>query len=356
MKKSILLTLICLSVFAGSVSAQDVGEAAKAKLKLAIDLMDQGFYAESLKLLDEAEALDPNNSYVYNYERAYLHYLQEDYKTGIRLLKKCLKHDNASDLVYQMLGNVYDKSGRSKKALSIYAEGRTKFPNSGKLYRETGVVYQMQGDYNTALQYHTKGIEVEPLYPSNWFDAANLTLNSDSKAFGMVYGETAICLEPNSTRAEAMRVRLWDAYNENITFPNDTTTVTDFSNNVITFPSNFDEPGVLDDFKVPFPIAYDMTLAIAVGEKQSIDVSWLIEARRRFIERWFTDDAKWYEAYPIPLFDFHRALIDAGHFEAYNQWLFSPINQTAFEMWSLDNEEAFVAFIEWFNQNSVIGQ
>lgn len=51
----------------------------------AIKLMDNGKFDESIKLLEEAQKLDPKK-FDYPYEIAYAHYIQEDYKGAIKIL------------------------------------------------------------------------------------------------------------------------------------------------------------------------------------------------------------------------------------------------------------------------------
>ncbi len=349
MKKAITLIFICLSICIYRSAAQNETNTASTKMDLAIKMMQQGFNDEAIVLLDEADAMDPTPTYKYLYEKAFAYYQKEEYRTAIKLLRKSLKFDDATDLAYQMLGNAYDMSGNPKKALKTYAEGLKKFPGSGRLYRESGVIHYLKGEYDRALQYFMDGAEVEPHYPSNWFGAATLFLTSDNKAMTMIYGETAICLEPESERSHNMGKILLDTYRDNITFSNDTTAVLSFANKTITL--SVDD---IFNFKIPLPIVYELIMAGAVGTEKNLDVPSLIEIRRRFVEVWFAEETKYYKDYPVHLFDFHRALIDAGHFEAYNYWLFSFGDSKAMDEWYLYNEKAFEAFVEWFNKTDII--
>jgi tetratricopeptide (TPR) repeat protein len=347
MQKTITVALVCLFAGIGRVSAQNEAGSASEKLAFAIRSIDQGLYDQGIALLDEADAMDPTPTSIYSYEKAYAYYAQGEYSAAIRMIRESLKFDDATDMVYQMLGNAYDMSGNSRKALTIYARGREQFPNSGKLYREAGVIHFNRGEYDQALSFFMAGTEAEPRYPSNWFGAAELLFGSDSKALAMICGETAIGLEPNSERARNTGQQLLDAYRNNIAFPDDTTTILDFSNNTITFG------GDVLDFKIPFPIVYELVLAQALGPVRTLDIPSLIEIRRRFVELWFAGDAGYDRMYPVALFDFHRALMDAEHFEAYNYWLFSFADRTAFDRWHLHNAESVDAFVEWFNRNSL---
>ena len=53
----------------------------------AIQLMDEGKFDESIKLLKQAQKLDPKR-YDYPYKMSYAHYAQGDFKGGINILEK----------------------------------------------------------------------------------------------------------------------------------------------------------------------------------------------------------------------------------------------------------------------------
>ncbi len=107
----------------------------------------------------------------------------------------------------------------------------------------------------------------------------------------------------------------------------------------------------------PFAKAYLETLSAAVrgiSGTGATDIPVLIEIRRRFVEEWFSKGLN--ATHSCALFDYHRALIEAGHFEAYNYWLFSAGDPAAFASWRLTGGEAFEAFERWFDLNPIIAQ
>lgn len=72
----------------------------------AIELMDNGNIEESLKLLQQAHELDPNNILI-PYEIAFAYQLAKDYDKSIEVTKPLLKHKDVFDQVYQLIGNSY---------------------------------------------------------------------------------------------------------------------------------------------------------------------------------------------------------------------------------------------------------
>ncbi len=350
MKRYIALTLICLSFAIGRGSAQSDTALFPENVKVAERLMDEGLYDESIELLDATDKLDPTRTALYSYEKALVYYLKGDYKTAIKLLRKSILFRDASDSVYQLLGNCYEMTGKPKKAISVYVAGIERFLYSSRLYNELGKFYESRSDRDLALGRFIAGIELDPSYAPNYFDAANIYLASENKAFGMVNGETAICLEPGSPRSGAMSEALLATYRENISFPGDTTVRATFSSGNIPLKEQI---ALMTGVSIPFPLLYELLLEEAVDEERTIDIPSLIRIRRRFIQLWFSAEV-FPQTYYCPLFDYHRTILEAGHWEAYNRWLFSFGDRAAFDLWNILNESKTAAFFEWFGQNSII--
>lgn len=122
--------------------AKEIGE--------AIKLMDAGQFADSRLKLEEVLNEDPNN-YDAWYEFAYSYYLQKDYKKAEEIMRKQTEHPQATDQLWQMIGNAIDFQGNPEGAIAAYAEGLKKFPNSGRLYVETGNIYLIQKNIPLAI-------------------------------------------------------------------------------------------------------------------------------------------------------------------------------------------------------------
>ena len=77
-------------------------------------------------------------------------------------------------------------------------------------------------------------------------------------------------------------------------------------------------------------------------------LSQLIELRRGLVESYFsvTDDLFGNSMY---LLEFQKKIIDAGHWEAYNYYLFCQCFPDEFEAWYSADSAPLDAFIAWFN-------
>ncbi|MCH5689913.1 tetratricopeptide repeat protein [Niabella sp. W65] len=167
------ISLLLLLTTSQITLAQTNKEKALAKGKEAIKLMDNGQLDKSIQLLEEAQKIDPEDVN-YPYELGYAYYIKKDFRKASQILEGLLVHKDANDRVYQLLGNAYDHMGNSDKAIAQYEAGLKKFPNSGNLYLEMGVMQMAKQDYAKALAYYEKGIEVAPGFPSNYYWAAKI--------------------------------------------------------------------------------------------------------------------------------------------------------------------------------------
>lgn len=318
-------------------------EKAFEKAQAAIKVMDEGRYDESIEMFKECEQLDPTN-YMYPYEIALAYTYKKDYKKGIKTLKKVLKYKTVNNQVYQLLGNLYSMSGDPIQAVKVYEKGLKKFPNSGNLYLEKGNIYLMDKAYEKAIASYENGVKVDPLYPSNYFRLANLLLNSNNKAAGLIYGEIFMNLERTTDRTIKMSELLYNAYKENITIDGDEMKVK-FCDIVIDLDQFNKEP------KLPFCAEFESNLALALIGYDEINLQNLSEIRAKFIKNYGEEAIK---KHPNVLFTYHQEMIDAGVFDAYNYYLFQIANQEIFDEWEADNKETYNKFIDWYIESTNI--
>jgi tetratricopeptide (TPR) repeat protein len=328
-------------------TAQDKREQARDLAREAVQLMDDGRIAESIKLLEKADKMDPG-THLYLYEIGFAHQLNKDYAKAATYFRKAAKAPDATDQCWQMLGNVYDYAGEPEKADAAYDEGLVAFPNSGRLYMEKAVMATNRKDFEEAIRLHEEGIKADPSYPTNYHRLAlHFILNSQNEVWGMIYGELLMNIERHSDRAASTSKLHYDTYKKEITFPTDSTASVSFFSSMAMDVNALLSSGSL---KLPFgTMGYEMPLSIAVAGEDSIDLASLDRIRTRFIDGYY--DNKLDEEYPNLLFTFQKKVRDAGHMQAYNYWLLRKGNDRAFKAWQAENREAYEVFLEWFRKN-----
>ncbi len=326
----------------GMLAAQNHKELADQKIAEAINLMDQGYVDESIRLINEALKLHESSDYYY--ELGYAYYLKQDYVKAIEIVKPLLRKKDAKDIYFQFVGNCYDYTGNKQKAIDTYLSGLKKFPFSGRLYLELGTMYAMDQDYNKAVEYYEKGIDAEPGFPSNYYRLAQLFLSSDDKYWGLIYGELFMNLERNTPRTADVSRWLYNTYAKNITFPSDTTVSVILASRTIYFSGK--------KLQIPYGLSvYVPLLSVAARGENAITLAALNRIRSRFTESYFLHNR--HIEYPNVLFNYHKNLMELGHFEAYNYWILSEGNDHEFNEWLNENNEKWDAFISWFRGNPI---
>jgi tetratricopeptide (TPR) repeat protein len=324
------------------------GQNINDKLNQAIKLMDSGKVDESIALLEDGRKLEPER-FDYPYEMAYAYYLKGDYKESIKILEKIENHKLVTDRLFQLLGNSYDNIKKPKKAIEAYEKGLKKFPNSGNLYLELGVMHLDDKDINFALSYFEKGIEVAPTFPSNYFWASKLFCKTTEEVWGMIYGEIFMNLERNSKRTAEISKLLFDTYKSEIKFTGENSFSVSFSKNSTINISDLANPVKM---KLPFGVGvYEPTLMFSMLSTKSIDINSLDNIRSSFVDNYFLKGND--RTYPNVLFSYQKQVKDAGHIEAYNHWVLMKGDEDGFSNWMNSNKEKWDSFVKWFTDNGM---
>ena len=349
----LLWALFCL--FGTQLSfGQNNREQVLALQRQAIELMDNGDPDQGIVLLRQALTLDPDY-WPWTYEMAYAYMVKRDYQKAIKLAKTLYKYEDCNDLVYQLVGNCYDYLKNPKKALKVYAQGLKRFPDSGALYLEQGVVSGMQGHYDEAVASFEKGISVAPMFPSNYYRAAQFYAYSTSKVWSQIYGEIMMNLLPSGDRNKEMSELLFRNYKTGIVFSTDSVSVDFYENRPIAITIDMLLAG---DVREPYGAVYEAAMQAAAGGERSVDLESLNRIRSRWIDEGLKklDEGantvlKYDNQIVVPFLEYLRSVRDAGHLEAYNYWVLREGNKTAFGLWVNDNRQKFNDFMKWFEHN-----
>ncbi|WP_298148723.1 tetratricopeptide repeat protein [Flavobacterium sp.] len=309
----------------------------------AIKLMDNGKIEESIKLLKDAQKLDPDRL-DYPYELALAYYKKSDYNEAIKILEQFKNHKKVNDRFFQLLGNSYDYIENSEKAIEIYDEGLKLFPKSGSLYLEKGNVYWHKKDYLKALSFYEDGIKADPSFPSNYYRAARIYCSSSEEVWGLIYGEIFMNLERNSSRTSEISKLLFDTYNSQITIDGDTTKI-DFCNIVI------DSKKELKKKNRPFCMVFGKALILSFDGISKIDINSLDKLRSIFIQEYYRQGSA--KTHPNVLFEYQKKILELGHAEAYNHWILMKGDEDKFIVWQSANQEKWNNFISWFKENKL---
>lgn len=305
MKKIILPILLCISITFANAQTQttaELQETAKAFIR-------QGDYTNAILVLNRAAQQEPQNTSVAK-DLALSYYFQNDNDKAIAAIKPALDRDDADDQTFQIAANIYKRMDQPKEAEKVYRKGVKKFSESGPLYNDLGELLWAQKDYDAIKQWE-KGIEVDPSYSKNYYNAAKYYYLTTDKVWCLLYGETFINMEPMSSKAPEVKQLLLDGYKKLFTDADLEKNNKDKNVFVKAFLQSMNKEGSV--------------------ASMGLNTESLTMIRTRFILDWYNTQQN---KYPFKLFELHQQLLKEGMFDAYNEWLFeSSINLAAYQNW-----------------------
>jgi tetratricopeptide (TPR) repeat protein len=315
-----LLTITC---FAQSENPKTLQETART-------FMRSGEFDNAIVVLVRALQQDKNNVDMQK-DLVMCYYMKRDYSKALEGVKSLLDRDDADEMTYQMAGNVYKALEQVKDCEKLYKKGLKKFPKSGPLYSEYGELLWAIKDFS-AIEQWEKGIQVDPAYAANYYNAARYYFYAKDKVWSLIYGEIFINMESMTERATVIKQALLQGYKEKL----------------------FADADIMkgeEKNKSEFAKAFllEMSKLSSLADK-GITIETLTMIRSRFILDWYNANAT---KFPFKLFDYQRQLLQEGMFEAYNQWLFGPVESlSAYDDWTKMHPEQYTAFNN-FQKNRV---
>jgi tetratricopeptide (TPR) repeat protein len=284
--------------------------------------MQEGDFDNAILVLNRALDSDRSNRELQK-DLVMAYYYKRNYVKALEGAKALIDRDDADVVSFQLAGNVYKALEEVKEASKMYKRALKKFPNSGALYSEYGELLWATKDVS-AIQQWEKGIEVDPSFAGNYYNAALFYYYTQDKVWSLVYGEIFVNMEHLTERATAMKQLLLEGYKEKMFAESDLTKGQD---------------KLKSDFAKAFLQTMNKQSSLA---NAGVTTETLTAIRTRFILDWYAANAA---KYPFRLFDYHQQLIKEGMFEAYNQWLFGTVESLpAYDNWTKTNAEAYNNF------------
>ena len=298
-------------------------------------------YATAIQQYSYAAKLCPDNAN-YQLDLAQAWFFQKDFEKAMAICKPFTTGKHAKPEAFRVQGNCLEGLGKNYEALEIYRKGLKRFPDSGMLYAEMGVLeYSRKRDLE-ALNYWEMGIVAQPTFPSNYYYAAKKCLDLGDYAWAANYAEMYINLVRQSENVREMSKLLMEAYVKARYF--------DYEK---AFRWNFLQ---IDDnsFSSASDKNYHNLLAEAF-ETELPDTSNQVSIANLTVARQFSclwnlrQDPK---SPALPLLSWQLTLQQLGHWEAYNYWLLYDAAPDEFMAWFKENQPRYETFESWFLMNT----
>ncbi|MEO8172926.1 MAG: tetratricopeptide repeat protein, partial [Sediminibacterium sp.] len=305
--------LFTFFVFVASFSAVNAQEqTAKLLQETARTLVQKGDYDNAIVILERAKQQEPNNIEILK-DLCFASYLKRDFGKSIEIGKELVEKPNADEQSFQMLGLSYKATANNKECAKLYRTALRKFPNSGVIYNEYAELLASDNELDEAITQWEKGIEVDPVHSSNYYNATMFYAQKNNWIRAALYGEIFLNLESYSKRTEDIKAQLLAVYNN------------------LLAPASLQQ---LKDAKATSVFEKNILEVLAKhngSAKGNSNIEDLISVRTKFIVEWMQAKQK---TYPFQLFDHQQYLLSQGLFEAYNYWLFSTeANSSRYLAW-----------------------
>jgi tetratricopeptide (TPR) repeat protein len=308
-----------ISLFLFSVCVSLMVFAQETPLETAQTFMRSGDFDNAILVLNNALKQDAANTDLKkNLVLAYTY--KRDFAKALEVVKPMVEENNADEQTYQVAGNVYRALALYKDGEKMFKKALKKFPDSGPLYNEYGEMLWDNKDYSAISQWE-KGIEVSPSYAGNYYNAASYYYFTKDKVWTLIYGEIFVNMESLTERSTEVKKMLLDTYKQKL------------------FTDVDSKDKKQSEFEKAVSQTYDKLSSLTA---KGITIESLNMIRTRFILDWYANYAS---KFPFKLFDYQQQLIREGMFEAYDQWLFGPVdNLASFDQWTKTNSEAYTKF------------
>ncbi|XZF13804.1 tetratricopeptide repeat protein [Chitinophagaceae bacterium MMS25-I14] len=262
--------------------------------------------------------------------------LTGNFKDADKQLEPVLKSSDADEQCFQLAASSFATQQESKKARNTISKGLERYPHSGLLYHELGKEYDDANDNENALKSWLDGIEADPAYHVNYYEAARTYMITNKVIWAILYGEMFVNMEQQTPRSNETRKMLLGAYKRLFYTP--------VKGDLPTFGK--DKKETVRSFEDAVSDIY-MKLSPVVSD--GVTTENLIMLRTRFLMEW----ANTYAAqYPFTLFTFQDNLVREGSFDVYNQWLLGKAeNQQQYEAWNKFHEGESSTFDNWIKQH-----
>lgn len=337
--KSIPAFLFIIISFLPCTHAQDkLGPEVAQMQQSAVDYLNKQDYPNAIMLYTQAIRRAPDNVPLRR-DLAYAYYLSGDIKKSKEIIDPVVASEFADEQTFQVATAIERVLGNTGKAKRIINKGLEKFSHSGLLYYSKGNLYSQEKSNQSALSSWLEGIKADPSFPSNYYAAAKSFFRDHNYVWALLYGEIYINLDQDPTRGMEVKKIMTEAY-QGILSPGKEDKLPEFHSG----------SGTKEERDNNFRAVYrKLILEHASVIREGLNTETLTMLRIRFLMEWAN---KYAAGQPFTLFSYQQKLVEAGYFDAYNQWIFGAINNSqAFALWIKNNADNFAAFEKWRKNN-----
>lgn len=297
--------------------------------------LSRGNAEQAIMLFTQAIRLDPQEVSLRR-DLSYAYFINGDLNNAEKTIQPILNSSFADEQSFQIAAAIESAKNKPKRALKNINNGLKKFPYSGLLHHQKGVLYSHQKNINAALNAWLKGIEVAPNYSLNYYSASKAYYESEKFTWAIIFGEVYLNLDQEIRRGLEIKKIVVDAY-QAVYLNDHPDQLPTFQSNPLSSNSNF------------IQVFEHIMLQNGGILRRGFDLETVIMLRARILLDW---KQNYSIHYPSSLLYYQNRLMEEGYFDVYNQWLFGAyLNSQEFASWKSRNQETFTNFEQWHRRH-----
>ena len=306
----------------------------------ANDYMQMGNIADAIIIYNQALKLEPDNP-ILGAKLGEAYYKANNYKEAIKILQPLVLQPTAQPIDFVCLSSSQLAIGKCKKSIATIQRGLHQFPDSGILYHQYGLIYEIAQKYSRAIWVYKNGIVANPAYTNNYYQATLAYCKTYKYIDAILCGETYLNLEMKDTTKQS-EIKKWVFESYKNLFMD------------IAIQANESRRSKKKQIQIPNFIKNEQTITAIYTQltpvvSDGITTENLTMLRTRFLMDWFKKGEK---RDTVSLFLYQDKLLRAGWFDVYNQWLFGKTEDTLqFKALNNFHTGAIDSFLKWKTQN-----
>lgn len=296
--------------------------------------MMQGDLKQAIITYKQAIQLAPEKMVLYR-DLAQAYYLTSDYDAAQTTLEPIIKSGEADEQAYNTSVGCYVAKNEPKKARILLQDALKRYPHSGLLYNQQAKIQEQEGDNEAALTSWLTGIEQDPGYHINYYEAARMYMGTNKPIWAVIYAEIFLNIEQHTPRADETKDMLLGAYMRMFSH---------MADNALPKYKGAAATTTIQGFE---DAVYSTYLKLSPVISDGISAENLIMLRTRFMMEW---NKSYAQRYPFSMYTRLDDMLRNGYFDIYNQWVFGNIdNPQQFDAWTKFHPEAMEKIEQWLN-------
>lgn len=276
-----------------------------------------------------------------NYNKALIWVKKGKHQKAIDLLEGKLNNPDARDYHYQLVASSYDIIGSKNTALKLLETALVKFPTSGRICYEIGIIQYSTDDKYQALITWNQGIERDPAFDGNYYHLANHYATQPNKIWALYYAECYVTLATNANKSKKLSKMMYDLLVDN--YRNGKFDLVDTSIDVVSRTISFE---------YMFASYLDSVFSTKKVAPKKIGLKEINTLYSEYLDSYLRNGMN--DKFLNALIDYKKTIRDKGqkYLEVYNYTVFSNGNPKELSLWLDKNENKYEECAKWLEKNN----